>query len=154
MRARYYNPDIKRFPNQNIKVGDTNNGQHLNWYAYCEGNLVSMVDPFGLSPQISHDQTSRFSVLHNILDQTCLAYDAAEGDWTNAVLCAVAVIQIVGSAIVGADKGTKAVVKAKKAEKILELAEESCKMTRNASDRFDVFSDVMKVLSMWGQQFG
>jgi len=144
MRARYYNPDIKRFLNQNIKVGDTNNGQGLNGYAYCEGNLVSMVAPFGLSPQISHDQTSRFSVLHNILDQTCLAFDAAdvvdvaiyaaEGDWTNAVLCAVAVIQIAGSAIVEADKGTKAVVKAKKAEKILELAEESCKMTRNASD--------------------
>ena len=160
MRARYYNPDIKRFLNQDIKVGDISNGQGLNRYAYCEGNPVSMVDPFGLSPQISQDQTSRFSVLHNILDLAGLAFDAAdvinaafyaaEGDWTNAALCAVAVIPIAGSAIAGAAKGTKAVVKAKKAEKILELAEESCKMTRNASDRLDVFSDVMKVSSKWG----
>ena len=160
MRARYYNPDIKRFLNQDIKVGDISNGQGLNRYAYCEGNPVSMVDPFGLSPQISQDQTSRFSVLHNILDLAGLAFDAAdvinaafyaaEGDWTNAALCAVAVIPIAGSAIAGAAKGTKAVVKAKKAEKILELAEESCKMTRNASDRLDVFSDVMKASSKWG----
>ena len=160
MRARYYNPDIKRFLNQDIKVGDISNGKGLNRYAYCEGNPVSMVDPFGLSPQISQDQTSRFSVLHNILDLAGLAFDAAdvinaafyaaEGDWTNAALCAVAVIPIAGSAIVGAAKGTKAVVKAKKAEKILELAEESCKMTRNASDRLDVFSDVMKASSKWG----
>ena len=160
MRARYYNPDIKRFLNQDIKVGDISNGQGLNRYAYCEGNPVSMVDPFGLSPQISQDQTSRFSVLHNILDLAGLALDAAdvinaafyaaEGDWTNAALCAVAVIPIAGSAIAGAAKGTKAVVKAKKAEKILELAEESCKMTRNASDRLDVFSDVMKASSKWG----
>ena len=160
MRARYYNPNIKRFLNQDIKVGDISNGQGLNRYAYCEGNPVSMVDPFGLSPQISQDQTSRFSVLHNILDLAGLAFDAAdvinaafyaaEGDWTNAALCAVAVIPIAGSAIAGAAKGTKAVVKAKKAEKILELAEESCKMTRNASDRLDVFSDVMKASSKWG----
>ncbi len=141
-------------------MGDISNGQGLNRYAYCEGNPVSMVDPFGLSPQISQDQTSRFSVLHNILDLAGLAFDAAdvinaafyaaEGDWTNAALCAVAVIPIAGSAIAGAAKGTKAVVKAKKAEKILELAEESCKMTRNASDRLDVFSDVMKASSKWG----
>ena len=50
MRARYYNPDIKRFINQDIKVGDISNGQGLNRYAYCEGNPVSLIDPFGLSP--------------------------------------------------------------------------------------------------------
>ncbi|HCJ08698.1 MAG TPA: hypothetical protein DHV96_10180, partial [Lachnospiraceae bacterium] len=33
MRARYYNPDIKRFLNQDIKVGDISNGQGLNRYA-------------------------------------------------------------------------------------------------------------------------
>ncbi|MDE6627364.1 MAG: hypothetical protein K2K56_13500 [Lachnospiraceae bacterium] len=48
MRARYYNPDIKRFINQDIKVGDIGSSQSLNRYAYCEGNPVSMVDPFGL----------------------------------------------------------------------------------------------------------
>ena len=51
MRARYYNPDIKRFINQDIKVGDIGSSQSLNRYAYCEGNPVSLVDPFGLSPE-------------------------------------------------------------------------------------------------------
>lgn len=51
MRARYYNPDIKRFINQDIKVGDISNGQGLNRYAYCEGNPVSLIDPFGLCGQ-------------------------------------------------------------------------------------------------------
>ena len=51
MRARYYNPDIKRFINQDIKVGDIGSSQSLNRYAYCEGNPVSLIDPFGLSPE-------------------------------------------------------------------------------------------------------
>ena len=51
MRARYYNPDIKRFINQDVKVGDISNSQSLNRYAYCEGNPVSLVDPFGLCGQ-------------------------------------------------------------------------------------------------------
>ncbi|MDE5778261.1 MAG: hypothetical protein K2I10_07165, partial [Lachnospiraceae bacterium] len=37
--------------NQDIKVGDIGSSQSLNRYAYCEGNPVSLVDPFGLSPQ-------------------------------------------------------------------------------------------------------
>ena len=48
MRARYYNSDIKRFINQDIKVGDIGNSQSLNRYAYCEGNPVSLVDPFDI----------------------------------------------------------------------------------------------------------
>ena len=40
MRARYYNSDIKRFINQDIKVGDIGSSQSLNRYAYCEGNPI------------------------------------------------------------------------------------------------------------------
>ena len=42
MRARYYNSDIKRFINRDIKVGDIGSSQSLNRYAYCEGNPVTL----------------------------------------------------------------------------------------------------------------
>ena len=50
MRARYYNPDIKRFINQDVLTGDITNSASLNRYSYVEGNPVSYTDPFGLSP--------------------------------------------------------------------------------------------------------
>lgn len=48
MRARYYNPDIKRFINQDILTGSIEKGSTLNRYAYVNGNPISLVDPFGL----------------------------------------------------------------------------------------------------------
>lgn len=67
MRARYYNPDIKRFINQDIKVGDISNGQGLNRYAYCEGNPVSLVDPFGLCGQDPNDINWASTIAHMAL---------------------------------------------------------------------------------------
>ena len=41
LRARYYNPDIGRFINEDpIKDG-------LNWYAYCGNNLIMFVEQSG-----------------------------------------------------------------------------------------------------------
>ena len=50
MRSRYYNPEIKRFINQDILTGSIGNSASLNRYSYVEGNPVSYTDPFGLSP--------------------------------------------------------------------------------------------------------
>ncbi len=50
MRQRYYNPEIKRFVNQDILTGSIGNSQSLNRYSYVQGNPVSYTDPFGLSP--------------------------------------------------------------------------------------------------------
>ena len=50
MRQRYYNPQIKRFINQDILTGSIGNSASLNRYSYVEGNPVSYTDPFGLSP--------------------------------------------------------------------------------------------------------
>jgi len=44
MRARYYNPYIRRFLNADpIQMAGG-----MNWYAYADGNPVSYLDPFGL----------------------------------------------------------------------------------------------------------
>jgi len=48
MRARYYNPEIKRFVNQDVLRGKVASGQSLNRYAYVSGQPVSYVDPLGL----------------------------------------------------------------------------------------------------------
>ena len=50
MRSRYYNPQIKRFINQDVLIGSIGNSNSLNRYSYVEGNPVSYTDPFGLSP--------------------------------------------------------------------------------------------------------
>jgi len=49
MRARFYSPEIKRFINQDILLGDVFEGQTLNRYAFVTGRPVSFVDPYGLS---------------------------------------------------------------------------------------------------------
>ncbi|KIV57301.1 RHS repeat-associated core domain-containing protein, partial [Aneurinibacillus migulanus] len=49
MRARYYNPEIKRFVNRDVVAGTIGDAQTLNRYAYVNGNPISYVDPFGLS---------------------------------------------------------------------------------------------------------
>jgi RHS repeat-associated protein len=48
MRARYYNPAIRRFVNQDVLFGQINSGMSLNRFAFANGNLVSLMDPFGL----------------------------------------------------------------------------------------------------------
>ncbi len=48
MRARYYNPDIKRFINQDVIQGSLDNAITLNHFAYANGNPISYLDPFGL----------------------------------------------------------------------------------------------------------
>jgi len=59
MRARYYDPKMKRFINQDVLRGNIGNGQSLNRYAYVNGNPVSYVDPLGLKKR----QTQELKVI-------------------------------------------------------------------------------------------
>jgi RHS repeat-associated protein len=53
MRARYYNPAIRRFVNQDVLFGQVSSGISLNRFAFANGNPVSLMDPFGLCSQDS-----------------------------------------------------------------------------------------------------
>ena len=119
MRARYYNPDIKRFINQDIKVGDIGSSQSLNRYAYCEGNPVSLIDPFGLSPQEAQEQgeKSKYEKLHKALDLLGLVWDgadvinafvyAAEGQWGKAAVSVACALPFIGTVVTAATKAKK-----------------------------------------------
>ncbi|MET1176123.1 RHS repeat-associated core domain-containing protein [Paenibacillus amylolyticus] len=48
MRARYYDPKLKRFLNRDVIRGEIQDGQTFNRYAYVNGNPVSYNDPLGL----------------------------------------------------------------------------------------------------------
>ena len=96
MRARYYNPDIKRFINQDILTGNIGNSTSLNRYSYVEGNPVSCTDPFGLSPlKTLHQNFHKLMFLPGV-GRIFAAADAVlyalEGDWENAAISGLFVI--------------------------------------------------------------
>lgn len=104
MRARYYNPTIRRFINQDILTGSITDSQSLNRYAYCQGNPVNYLDPFGLSPY------SLFSAFgHTILnligfvpgvgdvaDGFNALWYLAEGNYAEAAISGICAIPAVG----------------------------------------------------------
>jgi len=47
MRARYYNPESKRFINKDILLGSIEEGQSLNRYGFVTNNPVNYIDPSG-----------------------------------------------------------------------------------------------------------
>ena len=133
MRARYYNPQIKRFINRDIIDGSITDSQSLNKYSYVQGNPVNLIDPFGLCAQ---DYFSRAG--HELLDWLGFIFDpadainflwyTAEGNADMAAATAVAIVPAAGSFIV---KGTKQAIKAGK--KAAQKAGE--KAAKNATEK-------------------
>jgi len=125
MRARYYNTDIKRFINQDVVEGNITNSPSLNRYAYCQGNPVSLLDPFGLSPQISWS-----AIGHGVLDVLGMIpgigavadiangfWYLSEGDYFSATSSFVSAIPGVGDIAGGIAKGITGCTKISKAIK-------------------------------------
>ena len=130
MRSRYYNPEIKRFINQDILTGNIGNSASLNRYSYVEGNPISYTDPFGLSPfSYFTDKIKPNISVHTALDALgCIPgpvgtfFDLtnaglyfAEGDWksgTESIIFAIPGMDLGG-------KGTKFIMKGTKAGKIV-----------------------------------
>jgi RHS repeat-associated protein len=51
MRARYYSTFAKRFINQDILLGESENAVSMNRFAYGNGDPVALIDPLGLAAE-------------------------------------------------------------------------------------------------------
>ncbi|MEW6573563.1 MAG: RHS repeat-associated core domain-containing protein [Bacillota bacterium] len=51
MRARYYNPELRRFINRDLVLGTISNPLALNTYSYCVNDTINHTDPAGLLPK-------------------------------------------------------------------------------------------------------
>ena len=89
MRARYYDPEIRRFVNQDVLLGMVADGQSLNRYAYVTGGAISYVDPFGLAPLTEEEEkvlepfgkaADTADVTFDIAKEAAMLGDATLGD--------------------------------------------------------------------------
>jgi RHS repeat-associated protein len=101
MRARYYNPYLCRFVNPD----PSGFAGGLNWYAYADGNPISMIDPFGLGTHESgFSWLGAWNTTAGLLipgaNSAQNAYTSfARGDYANGTASAVS---SVGEAVIGA----------------------------------------------------
>ena len=96
MRARYYNPEIKRFLNQDVLTGSIGNSQSLNRYSYVQGNPIRFTDPFGLCPNGSGTLSEFTPAAKKVLGLAHLAYDYFyEMTWQEQTHLACAVLGFV-----------------------------------------------------------
>ena len=112
MRARYYNTDICRFINQDILTGSPLESQSLNRYAYCVGNPVNQIDPFGLCAIQMLDNLTHFTLdILGCIPVIGIPFNAVhaaiyfkEGDVINGIFCTAAAVVGLGDGILGAGK--------------------------------------------------
>ena len=124
MRARYYNPEIKRFINQDILTGNIGNNKNLNRYSYVEGNPVSYSDPFGLSPYkaMGHatlDVIGIFCPIADVINAAWYFLDGEAGEGAKCLVYSTTGINIYGTLTKLTTKGSKAYKAAATVEDII-----------------------------------
>ncbi len=130
MRARYYNPEIKRFINQDVKIGNIDAPMTLNRYAYVSGQPISYVDPFGLSRdsdgnflEVGLNIAGFIPGLNVPANGANALISAFRGNWASAGLYAVGMIPLASDVVDGLKLGKTAV----------KLAEDAALITEEAS---------------------
>ena len=150
MRTRYYNPEVKRFINQDTVLGSITNSQSLNRYSYVQGNPISLIDPFGMSPSdgknaVGHTLLDFMGLIPGIgfvFDAANSAWYVSEGNYTMAALSAFSAIPGLGDAVSAgmlATKGAKAAELCKIIKKlgcVAKVAENAGEMAINANNAF------------------
>jgi len=64
-RARYYSPELKRFLNADSRKGSIDKIQTLNLYNFVVGNPISLIDPAGMSAELTLRTGSRLNYALN-----------------------------------------------------------------------------------------
>ncbi|MHB8125651.1 MAG: RHS repeat-associated core domain-containing protein [Desulfitobacteriaceae bacterium] len=143
MRARYYNPEIKRFVNQDVLQGSINNGQSMNRYAYVNGNPVSQVDPFGLCAESNNSNSFAHLILGGIslipgFNIPASLFDSLmyllEGDNVNSAIALACIIPFAKEGVLGV----------KIAENVLKDSSEIWKLAKEAGNAIDNVIQVTK----------
>ena len=146
MRARYYNPDIKRFINLDVLLGSIDEGQSLNRYAYVNGNPISYVDPFGTcveSGEAGHmafDAAGFLPVAGLYFDATNAIWYAAEGDWTNFGCSAIALIPVAGDIFQAGRLGIKYLDDVGAVNRLIKKAKSAEKQLTKGAGKTDILS--------------
>ena len=109
LRARYYNPLVGRFTQEDVYRGDG-----LNLYAYCGNNPVMYVDPSGYSLTFPNDVYDIGTDVNTYVDPGRVAFDKASSKRnSNGIVTGnfTSTFDIEGDTIISPDKTTIAIPK-------------------------------------------
>lgn len=118
MRTHFYNVDLKKFMNRDVVMGNIQDSQSLNRYAYVNGNPVNFTDPFGMARetventqsqsmsgldkfQLGLDIAGFFPVVGEIADFANAGIYLYRGQYKEAFLSGLAMVPILGIAATG-----------------------------------------------------
>jgi RHS repeat-associated protein len=161
MRSRYYNPDIKRFINQDVLYGSITDSQSMNRYSYVQGNPINALDPFGLFlmnmtyADMGHALLNIIGFIPGIGEVADLANAIwyfvegfSEGGWSNGgkdkilegISSLISALPLFGSVVgAGLKIGFKSSTKAIKAAEIVETV---CSCAANTYELYEATTEV------------